>query len=244
MIKSQLKTWWQDFKNIPKVDRHWLTIWLIIYVTFIMLDVLTPASWTSSLLKYIGIFLCIIYAYRKFYDDSKLILALFLTFLADTLLVWTNLYTLGVFVFCFAQYMHFLRQSKLSRKTIGFFTLAISLLTIVITICNYELIYPLGVLYGSLLISNVVMAFRRYRHHLKDLRARCGWYGFLAFICCDTCVAIRYLMLQGYIPIATLPLIAFLVWVFYYPSQILIANSSTHKESTRVRNIAKSKSIS
>lgn len=209
-----------------------------------MLDVLVPNFWGSALLKYAGIFLCIIYAYKKYHDDNKLIIALFLTLLADTILVWTNYYAIGVFVFCFAQYMHFLRQTKLSKKTIGIFTAIISLLTIYSALRGYEIIYALSALYGGLLISNVTMASRRYRKNLKDFKAHCGWYGFIAFLACDICVATRYLMLHGVISANILPLIAFLVWVFYYPSQVLLANSSTHKESTRGRHVAKTKSIS
>ncbi len=244
MLKRQLKTWWRDFKHIPKIDQSWLTTWFIIYITFIMLDVLAPGFWGSALLKYAGIFLCVIYAYRKYHDDNKLIIALFLTLLADTILVWTDFYTIGVFVFCFAQFMHFLRMTKMSKKTIGAFALIISLLTIYSAFCGYEIIYSLGTLYGLLLISNVVMASRRYRIEQKDFKARCGWYGFVLFIACDTCVALRYMMLHGIIPAEALPLIAFLVWIFYYPSQVLIANSSTRQESAKGRNIAKTKAIS
>ena len=243
-IKYIAKSWWKDFKRIPEIDRPWISTWLIIYITFIMLDVLTPGFWGSALLKYAGIFLCVIYAYKKYHNDNKLIIALFLTLLADTILVWTSYYTIGVFIFCFAQYMHFLRQTKLNKKTIGIFTTIISLLTIYSAMRGYEIIYALGALYGGMLISNVVMASRRYHLDIKDYKARCGWYGFIAFLACDFCVATRYLMLQGAITPTILPLIAFMVWVFYYPSQVLIANSSTHKESTRERNVAKTKSIS
>lgn len=243
-ITKLVRSWWADFKHIPKIDRAWLSTWLIIYITFIMLDVLTPTFWGSSLLKYAGIFLCVIYAYKKYYDDSKLIIALFLTFLADTILVWTHYYTVGVFVFCFAQFMHFLRQTTLSKRNLGIFALVISGLTFYNAWSGGVLIYSLGGLYAMLLIANVVLASRRYKREQKDFKARCGWYGFMLFIACDFCVGLRYIMLDGLISARSLPLVAFLVWVFYYPSQVFIANSSTHKESVKGRNVAKSKAIS
>ena len=67
--------------------------------------------------------------------------------------------------------------------------------------------------------------------------------GFIAFLCCDICVALRFLALDGALPATIIPTVAFLVWVFYYPSQVLIANSSTQEPSER-RKIAKTKRIS
>lgn len=52
--------------------------------------------------------------------------------------------------------------------------------------------------------------------------------------------------MDGLIDVALLPLVGFLVWVFYYPSQVILANSSNapmvdapHKG----RKIAKSRSV-
>lgn len=239
-----IKTWWDDFKRISYIDARWLTVWFCIYLGFLTIDIFFPTFFGSSLLKYVGIFLCIVYANAKYHDDTKLILALFFTFLADTLLVWTPWETAGVFVFCFAQIMHFLRLTKLDRKYLLFYA-AGALGLIGYTFINGEnILYALATLYAIFLLCNLIMSFKRYRANKKDFHARCGWYGFVAFIGCDTCVGIRHLMLDGVISSHILPLVAFLVWVFYYPSQVLLANSSATKETLKRRTVAKNPSLS
>ncbi|MBR6134633.1 hypothetical protein IKQ38_04100 [Candidatus Saccharibacteria bacterium] len=225
-------------------DKRWLIVWIFIYVGFLTLDIFFPGYWGSALLKYTGVFLCVVYAYKKYRNDTKLILALFLTLLADTVLVWTDMTVLGVFIFCFAQFMHFLRLTRLNKKHLGAFTLVISLLTIVSAFRGDEIIYSLAALYGGLLISNLAMSASRFHEDRQNICARCAFYGFIAFLGCDLCVGLRYVMLDGAMPADILPIIAILVWAFYYPSQVLLANSSLHKESVKGRTVAKTSDVS
>ena len=225
-------------------DKRWLIVWIFIYVGFLTLDIFFPGYWGSALLKYTGVFLCVVYAYKKYRNDTKLILALFLTLLADTVLVWTDMTVLGVFIFCFAQFMHFLRLTRLNKKHLGAFTLVISLLTIVSAFRGDEIIYSLAALYGGLLISNIAMSASRFREDRQNICARCAFYGFIAFLGCDLCVGLRYVMLDGDMPADILPIVAILVWAFYYPSQVLLANSSLHKESVKGRTVAKTSDVS
>ena len=193
-------------------DKRWLIVWIFIYVGFLTLDIFFPGYWGSALLKYTGVFLCVVYAYKKYRNDTKLILALFLTLLADTVLVWTDMTVLGVFIFCFAQFMHFLRLTRLNKKHLG--------------------------------VSNLGLSIARFRKNKADFRYRCAMYGFLAFVGCDICVGIRHLMLDGAVPADILPVVAVLVWAFYYPSQVLLANSSLYKESVKRRTVAKTSDVS
>ena len=229
-----IKTWWEDFKHIPNVDTRWLITWIIIYVSFILLDMFFPDFYGTSLIKYMGIFLCIVYAYNKYYSDSMLIWALALTFLADTILVWTDMLFIGVFIFIFAQFIHLMRQLQANARVVTGYALGILAL---VAIALFRGIAPLSVaatIYALLLLSNVFVAVGRYRDRKKDFRARCGFYGFIAFACCDACVALRFLMLTGSINAQFLPFVAFMVWVFYYPSQVLIANSSLKQPSHKL----------
>lgn len=225
-------------------DKRWLIVWIFIYTGFLTLDIFFPNYWGSALLKYTGIFLCVVYAYKKYRNDTKLILALFLTLLADTVLVWTDMTVLGVFIFCFAQFMHFLRLTRLNKKHLGAFTLVISLLTIASAFHGDRIIYSLATLYGGLLISNLAMSASRFHEDRQNICARCAFYGFIAFICCDFCVGLRYVMLDGAVPTDILPVVAVLVWAFYYPSQVLLANSSLYKESVKRRTVAKTSDVS
>lgn len=238
-IKTFVVNWWDDFKRISYIDTKWLAIWIFIYLDFLALDIFFPGFWGSSILKYIGIFLCTVYAYQKYHNDTMLILALFLTFLADTILVWTTWEIVGVYVFCFAQLMHLLRLSKASPQLIGAYGAALGLFAAVGIAAGLDPLYAICTVYGLELICNLVLANRRYRHNPKDFRGRCTLYGFAAFICCDVCVALRHLSLDDVLPIEILPLVAFLVWVFYYPSQVLIANSSTKRPSSHLSKATK-----
>ena len=66
-----LKTWWKDLKRVPYFDEKWFLIWITIFVGFIGLDIIAPGYWGSSLLKYAGIFLCVVYANQKYEKDYK-----------------------------------------------------------------------------------------------------------------------------------------------------------------------------
>lgn len=234
-----IKTWFEDFKRLGTVDMHWLVIWIMIYVGFLTLDVFFPTLWIpSALLKYLGIFLCIVYAHQKYDSDYMLELALLFTFLADTILVWTPHALPGVYVFSFAQFMHFMRLTKLPRRALSIYAAVISLFFAITITIGLHPLYAIATVYGLLLICNVVTATNNYRENHKDFRARCAFYGFIAFICCDFCVAARFLMLNGTIAANALPIVALLVWVFYYPSQVLIANSSNY-EPRKKRTFAK-----
>ena len=111
-----------DLKRVKTVDWRWLFIWIVVYVSFLFLDIFAPHFPGTALIKYAGIFLCLIYAYQKFHNDTLLIIALLFTLLSDTILIWTPYYIPGVYCFCFAQFFHITRLSKTQPKTlIGFF---------------------------------------------------------------------------------------------------------------------------
>ena len=242
---NDLKTWWLDFKRLSFVDWHWLLTWVAIYLSFIFIDIFTPEFKAgSALLKYIGIFLCLIYARQKYYKDKLLSAAILLTFAADTILVWTNHEVIGVLVFCFAQLFHLIRLTHTKPKILLAYGVAVFLIFAFAVFQGYLLpIYAATTIYAFLLCINLYTAHYNYRKHNHDFKARCAFYAFVCFICCDICVALRHLMLDGILPTNLLPLVAFLVWVFYYPSQVLMANSSTRPESKRERKIAKSSAI-
>lgn len=234
--------WWKDIKRISYIDTRWLIIWVAIYATFLLLDIFIPNFWGAALLKYLGVFLCIIYANQKYSKDYALELALLFTFLADTILVWTPYTLAGVYVFCFAQFMHLTRLTKLSQSALGIYALALSVFFALNIANGLAPIVAVATVYGLELICNIVMSIKNYRNDKKNFRARCAFYGFICFFCCDLCVALRFLSLNGVLAEAIIPLTSFLVWVFYYPSQVLIANSSTI-EPTKHRKFAKNKHI-
>ncbi len=140
--------------------------------------------------------------------------------------------------------MHFLRLAKLERKYLLFFAAIVSALVIYGGYRQENLLYVLATMYGLLLFTNLALSIRRYREHNRDFRARCAMQGFIMFVGCDVCVGLRHLMLDGILPAQFLPLVAFMVWVFYYPSQVLLANSSTEPIRQKPIKVAKKSSLS
>ncbi len=224
--------WLKDIKRLSYADMTWSLVWLTIYVCFLCLDIVFPNFIGTAVLKYAGIFLCVVYAHAKYRKDYNLQLALAFTLLADTILVWTPFAVAGVFVFCFAQFMHFTRLTKLSYFTLGIYCGVLSLILAIAVVLGLQPIYAIGIVYGVELISNLVMATKDHLRHKQSFNARCAFYGFILFICCDVCVAIRFIAIDTQFPDNFIPLVSFLVWVFYFPSQILIANSGNiHAEN-------------
>jgi hypothetical protein len=228
-----LKTWWRDYKKLFDTDPKWLGIWLLIYFSFLMLDIFMPEFKGTGVLKYAGIFSCIVYVMQKNPQDVPLILALFLTFLADTILVWTTWETFGVIIFAFAQFMHILRQSEKPPRDLFGFTLVLVLGYVFARQCGFTALYAISTIYAIEIMINVYLAIHRYKKQHNRLRIRCGLYGFLLFIACDICVGLRHLALDGVFPPQIYPMASFLVWFFYFPSQVLLANSSAIEPTAR-----------
>ena len=219
----------KDIKDLPKADGRWLLIWFIIYLSFLLLDTFIPNYQGTAIIKYVGIFLCIVYAYQKYHSDTALILALLFTFLADTILVWTRYEIMGVFCFCIAQTAHLIRLNRRYAANIKLLVLILSAILLLALILKSPPIYAISCVYIILLVTNFILAIKDCHKNKANVHSRYGFYGFQLFICCDICVALRHLMMDGLLGNAMLPLINYLIWVFYYPSQVLIANSSDKK---------------
>ncbi len=214
--------------HLKQADRRWLFIWCFIYVSFLLLDIFTHEIDGASILKYIGIFLCLIYAYQKFRQDHLLILALLFTLLADTVLVWTPHQILGVFAFCFAQFFHLARFTKAQPKSLNFYFAAVFLVFIFGVLRGISPIYAIAAIYAFSLATNLILSIKWRQKEPDNFYANCAALGFILFICCDLCVGMQFLSTQGILPATILPVVSFLVWFFYYPSQVLISNSSTN----------------
>ena len=197
----------------------------ILYVVFIVLDILQIFPQLSAALKYTGIASCLVYVVNKKRHDHDLVLALFFTVIADTILVWTHYVTVGVIIFCLAQFFHAKRIHNLHFRWFFLFSLFIVASLAMCHFAHLVPIYTIATIYAFMLLFNLVSAIT-YSRKNSDSASFYLKYGFIAFICCDFCVALRYVILDGFLPEFLLPATAFLVWVFYLPSQALLSHSS------------------
>ena len=120
--------------------------------------------------------------------------------LADTILVWTPYALAGVYVFCFAQFMHLTRLTKLPQISLCIYAGGLSLFFALCIANGMNPIYAVATVYGLQLICNLVMSVKNWRANSKHFRTRCAFYGFVAFLCCDICVALRFMALDGALP--------------------------------------------
>jgi hypothetical protein len=226
-IKEDLIGLLQKTNALRQVDKGWLTIWLLIYLSFILLDISYPIIHIdSAIIKYAGIFLCFIYAYTNFRKDSRLVIAMALTLLSDTILMFTGAKIVGVYVFCFAQFFHTLRLSSASKKFLPLYFFFVFLAFAFWLLQGIPAIYAISFVYATGLIINFYLARKWYHADRTSTRSTCALLGLSLFICCDICVGLSYLSGVGFVwPIIGV-VTNVLVFIFYYPSQILLSNSS------------------
>ena len=203
----------------------------LIYALFIFN--LTPYS---EYLKYLGVILCFAFTFANHQNWSNRSLlyrvALFFTLVADLfLLLLDDYYLIGLLAFIITQLCYYrllflnhtkkqVRYSAICRMILFVIGgLVLMVLRIGEPITFAALFYFINLLVNC--IDSSVLAIRK----------ECSWLlpvGLLLFICCDICVAL-FNVLETSAPLYNY--VAFGMWFFYLPSQVLISLSS---QSTRI----------
>ncbi len=210
---------------LQTIDKRWLTTWTLIYVGFVILGSFFPDFIGTSILKIVSIALCVVYACQKFKKDSLLIIALAFTLLADVILTINDVSIAGVVTFCFAQFFHTARLKQTKPIFLVFYGLTATIIFMIAVWLEIDPMYAIASIYGYGLFSNLFFAVRWYFAE-KSTASTCAAMGFLLFVFCDLCVAMSYLGVTGVLPFIFKPVGDYFAWIFYYPSQILISNSS------------------
>ena len=216
------------FTYFHQIDKIWRLIWIFIFAGFVALDAFFPNFFGVTFLKLLGIGLCLVYVVQKHYTDHLLQLAFCATFIADLLLAVNNTSLFGVFTFAMAQFFHFSRLKGLSRKWFVLIGSSIIIIFIFVTMLGRYSIILMGAIYAFFLISNILLAREWYKkaRGQKKNPAFCAFAGFILFACCDLCVAGSFFSGLHALPFIFKRLFDFFAWFFYYPSQVLISNSS------------------
>ena len=197
----------------------------VLYAIFLVLDLTGRGSMTIPI-KYGGILLCLAFvALCAARGGDRLVLpALALTACADwSLLVRNDRYALGVTLFLCVQTVYLLR---LRRAGAGSAWLLRSGLALGAGLAVYALglaspLNLLAMLYFSQLLSNTALAWT-----LKGVRWRLFALGLTLFVGCDVCVGLFNVLTQGS---PLWPAVSVGMWLFYLPSQALIALSALPK---------------
>lgn len=188
-----------------------------VYAAFLALD-LTGRGGHTIWLKYGGILLCLLYALLR-RGDRLLPAALALTAAADWfLLVRGDHFALGVAIFLAVQSLYLLRLRRAGAPAALPLRAGLALL-LALLVWHLGLATPLNLLvclYFSQLLANAGLAWtvpggRRFA------------LGLTLFVGCDVCVGLFNLGLL-------LPLSSVGMWLFYLPSQVLIALSAKEND--------------
>ena len=206
-------------ERVPsRLTAAFLAVEAVIYAAFLTLD-LTDRSGLTIPIKYGGILLCLAFALRG--GDWLVPIALALTAGADWfLLVRNDCYALGIGLFLCVQTVYFLR---LRRAGAGSAYPLRSGLALGAGLAVYAagMAAPLNLLaalYFSQLLSNTALAWT-----LKGRSRRLFALGLTLFVGCDVCVG----LFNALPPASSLyPAVSVGMWLFYLPSQVLIALSA------------------
>lgn len=230
-----------------------ITIILILYVLFLYLD-LCSADYliSSAYIKYLCILLC--FGLSIFNNKNLLIdidnnrdifllqLALFITVIADLCLVILNYFILGLVFFSMDQITYCVRYTNKKLKTIlkEFFIIFLCIVFLYsiadIFIEGINILLPLSVFYCICLITSVSKAIIAFKNNLYPSPSKYFIvFGMLLFLLCDICVALynmtMFLPSNLFYIHSFQQIICFMIWVFYLPSQLLLALSGSQKDS-------------
>ena len=206
----------------PAVTAGFLAVEGAVYAAFLALD-LTGRGGDTISLKYGGILLCVLFTpVSALKGGDKLVpLALTLTAGADWfLLVRNDHYAVGIALFLCVQTVYFLRLRRAGAPAayplraglalgagLGLYALGLA-----------SPVNLLAGLYFSQLLSNTILAWTRPGRPWRTFAA-----GLTLFVGCDLCVG-----LFNALPYASplYPAVSVGMWLFYLPSQVLIALSA------------------
>ena len=194
----------------------------VLYAAFLALD-LTGRGGASVPVKYDGILLCLLFALACALRGGDRLVPAALAFTAGAdwfLLVRNDNYAVGITLFLCVQTVYYLRLR--GHGTSAAWPLRAGLaLAAGLGLYALDLASPLNLLAGlyfSQLLSNTVLAWTKKGQHWRIFAA-----GLTLFVGCDLCVGL-FNVLSAASPLY--PAVSVGMWLFYLPSQVLIALSS------------------
>lgn len=220
-----------------KLSKPWLCTWVILFALMLILSIIAPNGNLVTLVKLGGIVLCLFYVAHTFPRDYLLLLAMLSTCLADIVLAANNTASLGIIIFLIAQILHFYRLNAPRLKTLllAFILCAATFLILDIIFDFIPLLFLASGLYAVMLAANIVACATQHRRNPHNLRIAIALAGFITFACCDFCTGISYLALISAIPHFLYAPANFIVWLFYYPSQVLLSNTGQPRPQQKSR---------
>jgi len=214
---------------------------LTIYCSFIYLDVQNGgSSFSSNLLKYIGIILCNLFLlfYRQSVGYTQpfiaIHLSLMLVLICDYFLLFTSDFVWGLLVFCIIQFIYFFHIK--GKYELFKYSSVILFMTSLITFIAQEngmttqFLEIVAVFYFLCLISNIIISLCQAKKAPGNIREQFFTISLILFLLCDLNVGVVNLI--QYIPDSLVfkwhlyDFSAILMWVFYLPAQVMMTVSA------------------
>ena len=195
----------------------------VLYTVFLAMALAGHGA-LSICVKYAGILLCLAFACLAAArgGDRLIPFALACTALADLfLLVLNRYYPLGVAIFLVVQTLYLLRLRRDGADSALWLRAGLALI-LALAVYGLGMLSPLNLLvclYFSQLLSNTCLAWT-----VKGRFQRLFALGLTLFVGCDVCVGL--FNLSGLVPDALYQFARVGMWLFYLPSQVLIALSA------------------
>lgn len=195
-----------------------MPVLVIVYALICLNDIFDITIPHADAVRFLGIMLCTLLAFSN--GSIRLKTTFAFTVLADLFLLLppltvfdTSVYFLGVAFFIIAQTIRVASFGALKRwqamciAGMGILTAA------ALFLFGMDELIVLSLIYAALLLAAAVLSF--FRRNLPTKNKICIRIGMLLFVACDICVALTNLL-----PVT---IAASLIWVFYLPSQALLA---------------------
>lgn len=241
--------------RLNKITKLFIITQLILYLAFLYLDIMGGYYIVSSYIKYFLIIICFLYTLINYNGAQKLrsyclILGLAFTLIADyflLLLGYNFEYGIGAFIIVqqvygimldyklehnsrLANFSPVLNSNLAKRLSLQFsITFFITLLLYYLE-ANIELAVILSIFYFISILMNTFRAIKVSKAFKEDTSRAIFALAMILFVLCDINVGLfnlsTYLDLSATMAIPIIRISSLLMWLFYAPSQALIALSS------------------
>lgn len=217
-----------------------ILIQLILYFSFLYLDLLGGSIIMSNYIKFAVVTLCLIYVLFNGNTERHLFflrLAMIFTLISDVLILLSDYYFCGVLTFIIAQQFHGIRISvlrgKMGEKDMIIRLLLQAIISLLICLTLWKLniringLLAASIFYFTCILTNTVRSLR-LAAVIRDKKSIYLAAGMVLFLLCDINVGLFNLsdfLSVGQVYNKIYFASSILMWTFYAPSQVLISLS-------------------
>lgn len=217
----------------------------VLYLLFLYLDFLKIYSEISNVLKYIAIWVCFIYVLFNFQKKRKkdiLFMTGIMSFtvIADTFLLFSNQYRIGILSFIIVQILYSYRiklicQDGCRKYMLEVLGVAFFWNLVILVLKNEDMLTPTVViasLYFIIFTGNMIRMWGQVirKKQLSSVERSLG-IGLTLFYLCDIMVGLNYLNSTEWIKNEFMRWITecsgYFMWFFYLPSQVILSFHGT-----------------